>query len=216
MTSVVFGAAGSLGGSFVVALQNHGDEVLAVARGAAPANLSGSTKWLRVDKYEDCDLTGVGWSRAFLTFGVFLQKPLLGSSELEIAESINANLTSQILLVRRLLAGVDRSDGARRDIVLIGSTSSYTGFAGSSVYCASKFGLRGFVEAMNAEWSDSNVRFWLVSMGSMNNEMGRRVPNVAAEHLLSPDEIAADVVRVVTRGTSSFQPEIIIRRRWLK
>jgi NAD(P)-dependent dehydrogenase (short-subunit alcohol dehydrogenase family) len=168
-----------------------------------------------VGDYSDLDPSEIEWTRAFLAFGAFLQAPILDSTEAEISDQIRVNLTSQILVVRRLLGTLSRVESRRRDIVLVGSTSAYTGFGGSSVYCASKFGLRGFVEAMNAEWSSSNVRFWLASMGSMDNAMGRRVPNVKQDHLLSPLEVARDIVRVVVRETSAFQPEIIIRRRWI-
>jgi len=214
MTCMVLGATGSLGEALAVALREAGENVTGVARGPQPVTVS-SDSWIQVGDYSDLDPSEIEWTRAFLAFGAFLQAPILDSTEAEISDQIRVNLTSQILVVRRLLGTLSRVESRRRDIVLVGSTSAYTGFGGSSVYCASKFGLRGFVEAMNAEWSSSNVRFWLASMGSMDNAMGRRVPNVKQDHLLSPLEVARDIVRVVVRETSAFQPEIIIRRRWI-
>ena len=184
-----------------------------MSRSPRPDSLA-HTPWLRVENYEAVDVANLDWSRAFLVFSSFLQAPLLDSTEAEIREQISANLTVQILVARKLLHSIKNDFTSRRDIVFIGSTSAYTGFAGSSSYCASKFGLRGFVESLNAEYAGSNIRFWLASMGSMNNEMGRRVPNVKQEHLLSPIEVARDIVHAVVRDTSAFQPEIVIRRRW--
>lgn len=214
MTCLVLGATGSLGEALATALRESGETVTGVARGPQPSSVS-IDGWIHVADYADFEPNGIEWTRAFLAFGTFLQAPILDATEAEISEQIHANLTSQILIVRRLLGTLDRVESRRRDIVLVGSTSAYTGFGGSSVYCASKFGLRGFVESMNAEWSSSNVRFWLASMGSMDNAMGRRVPNVRQDHLLSPLEVARDIVRVVVRDTSAFQPEIVIRRRWI-
>jgi short-subunit dehydrogenase len=214
MTCVVFGASGSLGTQLLTAIQEVGEHVIGVSRGPKPESI-GQVEWITVDDYDHFDPRGFDWSRAFIAFGSFLQSPLVDAAESDIVEQIRVNLTSQILIVKRLVGSVQSTSDARRDIVLVGSTSSYTGFGGSSVYCASKFGLRGFVEAMNSEWSSTNLRFWLASMGSMDNEMGRRVPNVVQDHLLSPLEVARDIVRTVIRETTSFQPEIVIRRRWI-
>ena len=214
MTCVVLGASGSLGTQLLTAIREVGEHAIGVSRGPRP-ELVGQVEWITVDDYENFDPRGLDWTRAFIAFGSFLQSPIVDAAESDIVEQIRANLTSQILVVKRLLGSVQSTADARRDIVLVGSTSSYTGFGGSSVYCASKFGLRGFVEAMNSEWSSTNLRFWLASMGSMDNEMGRRVPNVVQSHLLSPLEVARDIVRTVVRETTAFQPEIVIRRRWI-
>lgn len=215
MTSVVLGASGSLGGSLMGALSAIGENVLGVARSPRPNDVE-VPNWIQVDEYDKFDPTGIDWTRAFFAFGVFTLAPILDSDEREIQTAISSNLTHQIFITRRLLQCVSKLEAKRRDVIFIGSTSAYTGYSGSSVYCATKFALRGFVESLNAEWSDTNIRFWLVSMGSMDNDMGRRVPNIPAEHLLSPSEVAKDIVNVVARDTPSFQPEIIIRRRWIK
>ena len=214
MSSLVIGASGSLGSHLVNALIARGEDVTAVARSSRPSTFQHG-KWVRVDDYGRFRPESSSWNRVFLAHGCFVRKRLDQTSESEIYDLVNANLVSQILLTRNLLTAVSDDFSIRRDIVFTGSTSSYTGFSDSSVYCATKFALRGFIEALNAEWSNSNLRFWLVSMGSMNNRMGRMVPGVNEDHLLSPGEVANDIVSRVLRESPAFEPEIVIRRRWI-
>lgn len=212
MTALVLGASGSLGSSLVLALRERGESVIGVSRGPQPRGLE-CDSWIHVGRYEDFAPPNTEWDRIFVAFGSFLVAPLLESTTEDITSQIQANITAQVLVTQRILKSLTPGDTRRRDLVFVGSTSSYTGFSGSSVYCATKFALRGFLEAMNAEWSSSNVRFWLASMGSMNNDMGRRVPGVVPAHLLEPLEVARDIVHAVVRDTSAFQPDFTIRRR---
>ncbi len=73
----------------------------------------------------------------------------------DIYALINTNLTSQILLCQGLLPLLLKQKQAK--IINIGSTFGSIGFPGFSVYCASKFGLRGFSEALGRELMDSSV-----------------------------------------------------------
>lgn len=212
MTSLVFGASGSLGSHLVQALLERKTPVLAISR-AQPKFAEHRVQWQRLERYEDFNPSGIAWTSAYLAFGVFSQHSLHETSVKQVADAIDANLLSQILLVRRLVCDAQSSPQVRRDIIFIGSTSAYTGFAGSSVYCATKFALRGLVESLNAEWSESDIRFWLASMGSMDNTMGQSVKNVRVDELLSPLEVARDIVNATSRTTNAFQPEIMIRRR---
>lgn len=109
---------------------------------------------------------------------------------------INTNLTSQILLCQGLLPLLLRQEQAR--IVNIGSTFGSIGFPGFSVYCASKFGLRGFSEALGRELMDSSVSVSYFApratkttinndiVVKMNNELGTKMdePSLVAEELM--------------------------------
>ena len=73
-----------------------------------------------------------------------------------ISAIININLTGTILLTQTLLPTL--LERPKAQVVNIGSTLGSIGFPGSSVYCASKFGIRGFTEALNRELSDTSVQ----------------------------------------------------------
>lgn len=80
-------------------------------------------------------------------------------------------------------------------IVNVGSAFGYIGYPGFSSYCASKFGLRGFTEALAREYNDSVYQFLLFSpratkttintsnVDDLNNALGNTVdsPQVVAQ-----------------------------------
>jgi short-subunit dehydrogenase len=74
----------------------------------------------------------------------------------ELAALVDVNLTAPMLLTRALLPELQRADEAL--IVNVGSTFGSIGFPGYVAYCATKFGLRGFTEALARELADSSVR----------------------------------------------------------
>lgn len=72
----------------------------------------------------------------------------------EIEAQIETNVTAPILVTRLLLARL--APHAR--ILNIGSSFGGIGYPGFSTYCASKFALRGFTEALRRELADSGVQ----------------------------------------------------------
>jgi short-subunit dehydrogenase len=68
---------------------------------------------------------------------------------------VAVNLLSPILLTQRLLPLLKAAPEAQ--IVNIGSIFGYLGYPGFALYCATKFGLRGFSQALRRELSDTRV-----------------------------------------------------------
>jgi short-subunit dehydrogenase len=125
-------------------------------------------------------------------------------------------LTSHILLTRKLIAAHPPLPDERRDFCYIGSTSAYAGFSNTSVYCAVKHGLLGFVRAMNDEYSKTDVRFWLFSMGTMNTEMGAALVEQDSTSFLQPKDVADRMIAAITSASNLFEPEVIMRRRSIR
>lgn len=73
----------------------------------------------------------------------------------DVEAQMVTNAVAPILLTRRLLSRLDPG-GAR--ILIIGSSFGGIGYPGFSAYCASKFALRGFAEALRRELGDSAVQ----------------------------------------------------------
>lgn len=76
--------------------------------------------------------------------------------EAAIAELIGLNVTATLQLTHRLLPLL-RQQG-RALVVNLGSTFGSIGYPGFSAYCASKFALRGFSEALRRELADTQVK----------------------------------------------------------
>lgn len=81
--------------------------------------------------------------------------PLTNTSAADIETMMQTNLIAPITLSRALLPGMTVRGSGR--VVNIGSTFGSLAFAYFSVYSASKFGLRGFSEALRRELAGSGV-----------------------------------------------------------
>lgn len=109
-----------------------------------------------------------------------------------IEQIIQTNLISQILLCQAflpLLQTVPKSE-----IINIGSTFGSIGHPGFSVYCASKFGLRGFSEALNRELADSllSIRYFAprATQTSLNNHHVVEMNKALSTTMDSPEQVA--------------------------
>ncbi|UIM98404.1 SDR family oxidoreductase [Yersinia ruckeri] len=78
---------------------------------------------------------------------------LESQSEQQIIQQLSLNIQAPILLTRALLPYINKPGM----IMNIGSSFGSIGYAGYSVYCASKFALRGFSEALARELSGSAI-----------------------------------------------------------
>lgn len=169
---LITGASGGIGRELVVALLNEGAYVLSSGRdrGALASVVEHHAGRERSavfaaditsvsDRARLCDFA-LRWrggidiliNNAAVNDFAFLATQSAGSLDTVIA----TNLTAPIDICRRLVPRLELSDEAY--IVNIGSVFGSIGFAGNSVYCATKFGLRGFSEALRRELVDTNIR----------------------------------------------------------
>ncbi|HET7538757.1 MAG TPA: SDR family oxidoreductase [Polyangiaceae bacterium] len=84
-------------------------------------------------------------------------------------EQLQVNLSAPFVLTRALLPAMRARRAGR--IVFVGSISSTLGTANLSGYCASKWGLLGFMKSLAAELSDSGLMTCAVLPGSVDTEM---------------------------------------------
>lgn len=77
-------------------------------------------------------------------------------SDEAVERMVRTNLIAPMLLTRAVLPVLRASPGAR--IVQIGSIFGYLAYPGCAAYSASKFGLRGFSEALRRELADTGVK----------------------------------------------------------
>ncbi len=167
------------------------------------------------DAYSSFDFC-YGYDAIFQAQAIFEPRAIVNMNPADIAAEINVGLTEQVIVTHKFLHAYPSFPGKKRDICFIGSTSSYAGFKNTTVYCAVKHGLLGFVRAMNDEYAQSEDRFWLFSMGTMNTAMGHRVVGQDPSTFLQPADVAERIVDAITTKSNIFEPEMIIRRRTVK
>lgn len=81
----------------------------------------------------------------------------------QIQTLMTINFTSQVFLTRAVLPSLKRK--TRSDLIYIGSEAALKGSRKGTIYCASKFALRGFTQALREECSKDQVRVCLINPG---------------------------------------------------
>ncbi len=92
--------------------------------------------------------------------------PFSEMNDAEILEMIETNVLGTIFMTKAVLPLLNHQDVGR--IINIISTAGLRGKVDESVYCASKFALRGFTESLQKEYAATNIHFQAVYMGGMN------------------------------------------------
>ncbi len=120
----------------------------------------------------------------------------------DLLRIIEINLTGPILLCKELVPVLlEREESA---IVNVGSILGSIGYPGTTAYCASKFGLRGFSEALRRELADTPLQVIYFApratdtnlnsdrMVAMNKALGMAVD--------SPEKVANSLVATLKRA----------------
>ena len=82
---------------------------------------------------------------------------------------INTNLVGLISLTQEILRSM-LSRGGHGDILNVGSITSREGYAGSSIYCATKAAVRTFTDALRKEMVSAKVRVMEIDPGRVETE----------------------------------------------
>ncbi|MHC8318988.1 SDR family oxidoreductase [Pseudomonas sp. LB3P31] len=209
---VLTGASGGIGLAIARALCASGARVLAVARHRQPLEAL-------IEQYPQ----QVSWLAADLTLAADRARVLAGAETLgEINLLINAagvnhfamleqltdadinallavNVSAPICLTRTLLPLLKQAPSAM--VVNVGSTYGSIGYPGYASYCASKFALRGFSEALRRELADTRVGVLYVAPRATRtpmNSSAAQALNVALKASVDdPQRVAAGVIQAI-------------------
>jgi NAD(P)-dependent dehydrogenase (short-subunit alcohol dehydrogenase family) len=123
------------------------------------------------------------------------------------AESVDVNLTGAALLVRAFLPAMKRR--GRGWIVPILSAAARRGFPGWTAYCASKWGLAGFVAALREELAGTGIRITSLYPGATDTPIWEQVPGEWNRARMVPArEIARALAYVLEADPSTLVEEI--------
>ncbi|CAG5077995.1 Oidioi.mRNA.OKI2018_I69.PAR.g8864.t2.cds [Oikopleura dioica] len=102
----------------------------------------------------------------------------------QIQSQIDVNTLGVMNAVRAALP-ILKSQNTNSRIAIISSVAGQIGLWGMSAYCASKFALRGFADALGMELEGSNTAVTIIYPPDMNT------PGLATENLTKPEAISA-------------------------
>ncbi len=101
--------------------------------------------------------------------GIFIQKPLVETTESDWDRVLNINLKGVFLCSKRAVKEMLKQGGGR--IINIASVVGYVGFADSSAYCASKGGVINLTREMALELAPKNINVSAIGPGVIETPM---------------------------------------------
>jgi len=207
--AILTGASGGIGRAIAAALAPHCSELLLVGRDAsrlaASAAAAGPVAHTLI-----ADLATAAGRDAVSLPGLNLLVNNAGAgdfawladqSDATLARIVETNVLAPMQLTRRLLPELARQPEAW--IVNVGSIMGYLGYPGHAAYCASKFALRGFSEALRRELADGPVRVLHLAPRATRTAMnGAGVCAMNAELGVAMDDpalVARELLRLLER-----------------
>ena len=143
--------------------------------------------------------------------GVAAYKDFSKMSQKEIDDILNINLRGLILCTKHVLPHMIKQKYGR--IINISSGAGKTGIAGLAVYCASKFGVIGFTEALSDELPES-IKVYAVCPGAVDTKM--YVEAFHEQPSLKPEDIAKKTLPLCMPDTKERSGKSIeIYHKWM-
>lgn len=166
-TAIVIGSTGGIGSELVKSLESDGYKVLGVSK-------SGDIK---------CDLTDFKQIHSAITSikesaeqidllvnaaGIATYKNLTDVTDQDIQDTFMVNTITPAIFIRELLP-IMTSDSL---VLNIGSGAGTIPMRGRTIYCATKYALRGLSLSLNEEYKDKSPKFCLITLGSTLTDFG--------------------------------------------
>ncbi len=120
----------------------------------------------------------VGTFQIGLQYGILQIAPIEQTDESLWDAILETNLKGAYLVTRSALPHLRESRG---DIVNISSTAGRQAFAGSSAYCASKWGLMGLTNVLREELRDTGIRVMTVVPGAVDTGIWDDIPDAGVD-----------------------------------
>jgi 3-hydroxy acid dehydrogenase/malonic semialdehyde reductase len=116
----------------------------------------------------------------------------------QMQQLINVNFLSQVLLIKTFLSAMKKTE--RGNIILIGSEAALSGEKQGSIYCASKFALRGFSQSLRKECANTGLSVSLLNPGMVNTPFFDGLsfePADRQQNAIQPEAIAGLVSEIL-------------------
>lgn len=142
--------------------------------------------------------------------GIFPQKKIFEINDSDLTEIFNVNILSPFILTREIAKDMKKLNWGR--IVNIGSSSSYFGFKGGSIYCSTKHALLGLSRALHEELKEYNIRSYCISPSSTKSKMGQDTIGQDYDTFLDASDVAKYVGFAISFDSNIMTEEIFLKR----
>ncbi len=222
--AIVSGGGRGLGRAIALALASEGCDVAVLARTATEveavaaevAALGAGSLALTGDISNEADVRAAvdaavarfgGLSIVVNNAGGVHRDRLVNCSVEEWDAVQQSQVRGTFLLTRFALPSLLKAGWGR--VVTIGSLAAKMGVPERVAYCTAKYGQLGFTEALDEELRGTGVRAHIVNPGPAATRMrAEGFPTEVPESLIQPEEVAAQVVNLVTLPETAYIREI--------
>lgn len=218
---IVTGASSGIGLAISRQLLNAGFQVYGIARDFDKSNLANENFHAVQIDMADIDslsgkiktiLDGIDLNvRALINnAGIGKMGYLEQLSVTDVRQLMDVNFLSHVVVTKAVLPRLKQQAGTS-DVIFMGSEAGLQGAQQGSVYCASKFAIRGFSQALREECAKSQVRVTLVNPGAVRtdffDELGFE-PGDHSDNAIAADDIAELVLSVLNMRAGTVVDEI--------
>lgn len=127
---------------------------------------------------------------------------------------METNLRGVFLCTRAVLAPMkaqNEKTGFGGHVINIASVAGLVGNPMISAYNATKFGLRGFSEALMKEVREDGVKVTSVCPGSVATNFGKVAGSKGAANPMQPEDVASTVIHVLETPNNYLISEVVMR-----
>ena len=153
-----------------------------------------------LNQHFDCLILNAGYGR----FGGIEQ-----FSHKQLRHLFDTNVVSNLFLLKHYLPEFKRV--GMKDIVLIGSEAALNGAKQGSVYCASKFAIRGLAQSLRADCATSDIRVILINPGAVETAFFDDLhfkPNDGDDYAINVDSIAETILNTLKLPRNTVIEEV--------
>lgn len=230
-TILVLGASRGLGRAFVDGLGQPGDHLIGVSRSSPeplPQRRQVTIEWIEADlcdplqavetvaaKLGDIKLDATIYNLGLWETDAFTDEyQFTRDSDEEIMSIIAANLTTPILLLKRILPQILKAQNPR--VILTGSTSALRQAGRPEVaFGATKHALNGIADALREGYRDRRLGITTLQIGYLNTEDSLEAPRHEAEcrgggTMIPVHDVVATVQNLLDLSASSYVRELVL------
>lgn len=128
----------------------------------------------------------------------------------EWLKMINVNLNGMYYITAPLVSLMKKSHEFSH-IINIGSILGKVARAESAAYCATKFGVQGFSDALSKELRFNNIKVTCLNPGSIDTSFFESSGIEAHSNMLQPKDIAATIIHILETPDNMLIDELTIR-----
>jgi len=215
-TVVVTGATGGIGRELVGNLDKEGVRLILVSKTESELQNLLSKLERKENKCYPCDLSNQKETEALAkkisaeagkvdilinAAGIGIYKAIEETTLDDWNASMNINVSAHFILIKGLAEILKRSENSL--VLSIGSGAGVIPMAGRSIYCATKFAVRGLTLSLAEEFRGSNTHFCLITLGSTLTSFGpmsfkeKKKDMESGKAYFTPDWVAKKLVEIM-------------------